>query len=119
MPTYRSDLAGSEQFPGLTPRQLFAGEAAVITDSAPALANMAQHTVAALTATGITPFVSATHKADQMVITSQPVTTGQQCPYYQAGRFNHAALVWPGDLDTLVKRKLACAGTGLSMGHLV
>lgn len=117
--TYRSDLAASTLEGSFTPRQLFAGEAAVITDSAPALADLAQHTVAALTATGITAFVSGTHTAGQLVVTSQPVLTGQQCPYYQAGRFNHAALVWPAGLDTLEARKLACAGTAISMGHLV
>lgn len=99
--------------------QLFAGEAPVITDSAPALVDIVKHEVLALMPTGVTPFVTATHTAEQAVIASHAATAGQQLSYYQAGRFNHAALVWPADLDTLAERKALVAGSMLSMGHLI
>lgn len=101
--------------------QLFAGEAPIITDSAPALEDIRQYEVVALTETGVRK-LHATAPADPgqaVVIAAQAVKAGQQCPYWDAGKFNHAALIWPETLDTLPKRKAFVHGTMLHMGHLI
>jgi hypothetical protein len=52
------------------------------------------------------------------VIAAQAATTGQAVPYYSAGFFNHAVLVWPGAQSTLALRKLFFMGTPISVGDL-
>lgn len=108
--------------------QLFAGEAPIITDSAPALEDIQQYEVVALTETGVRkldpvgdegPPVVAADTGQVVVIAAQAVKAGQQCPYWDAGKFNHAALIWPDALDTLAKRKVFVHGTMLHMGHLI
>lgn len=108
--------------------QLFAGEAPIITDSAPALVDIAQYEVVILTETGVRkpdlvgeegPPVVAADTGQRVVIAAQAAKAGQQCPYYTAGKFNHAALIWPDELDTLPKRKTFVQGTMLHMGHLI
>lgn len=108
--------------------QLFAGEAPIITDSAPALADIEQYEVVILTETGVRkidlegsegPPAIPADDGLKVVIAAQAAKTGQQCPYYTAGKFNHEALIWPEDLDTLEKRKVFVQGTMLHMGHLI
>lgn len=105
-------------------KQLFAGEAPIISDSAPALANVQMWQLCALTATGIRPFVWTNTPASDdaprtAVITAIGGTTGKQIPYYDAGKFNHEVVVWPAALDTLAKRKAAMHGSMLHFGHLI
>ena len=99
--------------------QPFAGEAPIVTDSAPALANVAYLQLCALTTTGITPFVTATHTAAQAVIAAANATTGEGAPYYDAGKFNHEAITWPASLNTLALRKAYLNGTMIKVGHLL
>lgn len=113
------ELASGAQVGTYTPQQLFAGEAPIITDSAVALADVTQYQLIAVTATGVTPFVVGTHTAPQAAIAAIAGTTGKQIPYYDAGKFNHEAITWPGSLDTLAKRKNALHGTPIFVGHLI
>lgn len=112
------DLAADEDLGTMTPFQLWIGEAQIVSDSAPALDDIDKYQVCALTDTGITPFVVADHTANQAVVAAQPAVTGAQTPYWNAGKFNHEALVWPVELDTLPKRKAFLIGTMLGVGHL-
>lgn len=104
--------------------QLFAGEAPIITDSAPALADITKWQLCALLPTGIRPFVhTGTPATDDdprtAVIAAIGVVSGKQCGYYDAGKFNHAVVTWPAALDTLPKRKAAMHGSMLQFGHLI
>lgn len=101
------------------PAQLFAGEAPIITDSAPALAAIRKWELCALTATGVTPYVSGTHTPAVAVISAVAVAIGKQCPYYDAGKFNFEAVIFPAALDTLPKIKAALHGSMLHFGHLI
>ncbi|MEN9925544.1 MAG: hypothetical protein RL268_1670 [Pseudomonadota bacterium] len=108
-----NDIAGYDLAGTYTPELIFAGDEPPKSDAAPALANLAKYEVAALTATGVTTFVVGTHTAAQLVIVAQATTTGKQCPYFNAGKFNHAALIWPNNaaLDTYAERRAFCTGT--------
>lgn len=99
---------------------LFTGDAEVRSDSAPALADIAQYQLCVLLATGITPYVVATHTTaapDKLVIAQVDVTTGKQAPYYLSGEFNHNLIGWPASLDTYAKRKEAVLGSMIQVGH--
>lgn len=117
-----NDLASGGLAGTWTPQQLFAGDAPIVTDAALSLvASISKYQVVALTDTGITTFVVGTHTAAQAVIAAQPVTAiGQQVPYFSAGFFNHAALVWPTGtaLDTFEERKKFFQGTDIHIGHI-
>lgn len=124
----RSDLAGAEIIgsrPG--PFQLWIGGAPVVTDAAIADVPFQKYELAALvTAAGanighLVRFVPGTHTAAQAVITAQPVIAGQSTPYWNAGKFNHEAVVWPAGtaLDTYLERKAFLTGTMLMVGHLI
>lgn len=113
------DFAGYRVVDSFTPFKLFIGEAYICTDSAPALAAVAKYQVLALTATGVTPYVVGTHNGQQAVIAAQAGAIGGQIPYWNAGKFNHAVLIWPAGLDTLAKRKAELAGSPLMVGHLI
>lgn len=115
-------LAGDRDDSFTAPVQLFAGDAEVITDSAPALANIAQYQVCVLLDTGVTPYVPATHTTqapDKLVVAQVAVSTGQQCPYYSGGKFNHEVLVWPAAVNTFALRKSLVQGSMLQVGHLI
>lgn len=121
-PNPNHDLAAFERIGDQVPFQLWVGEMQPITDSAPSLVAAAkQYEVMALTATGVTTFIVGTHTAQQVVVAAQAVTKiGQQVPYWEAGKFNHMALVWPVDvtLDTLPERKAFLMGSMVRVGHL-
>lgn len=115
-------LAGDRDQSAAAPAQLFAGDSEIITDSAPALADIAQWEVCVLTDTGVTPYVVATHTGDalrKLVVSQVAVVTGQQCPYYSAAKLNHAVLVWPATINTLALRKSLVQGTMIQLGHLI
>lgn len=102
------------------PLHLFTGDAEVLSDSAPALADILKNQICVLLATGVTPYVPATHTTaapDKLVIAQIGVVTGKQCPFWTHGDFNHNVLVWPAALDTYAKRKEAVTGGGLKIGH--
>lgn len=111
----RYDLAGT-----FTPELLLAGDEPPKSDASVALAAFDKYEVAALTATGVAKFVPGTHTAAQLVIVAQPVASGAQCPYFNAGKFNHAALVWPAGttLDTYAERLAFCTGT-VKVGKII
>ena len=101
---------------------LFAGEQDITTSAAPSLvASAAKYEVLALTATGLTTFVTGTHTANQAVVAMQPVTTiGQQVAITIAGGvFNHAVLTWPAALDTYAKRLNFAQGAAFKVGKLL
>lgn len=115
-----NDLAGSTVYGTRTVEQIYAGEGPIITDAAPAAAAITKYQVCALLPAGtITPFVSGTHTAAQLVVAMQPAASGAQCPYAHTGVFNHAALTWPSGtaLDTYEERRAFCTGT-LKVGHI-
>lgn len=116
-----NQLAGSNVYGPQTTTQLYAGEIQVVTDAAPALADVDQFEICALTTTGVTPFVVGTHTKDQAVVAMEAGTTGKQIPYATGGYFNHEALIWPAGatLDTYAERKawLGSAST-LKIGHI-
>jgi hypothetical protein len=117
-----NDLASGDLVGTYTPELLFAGDEPPKTDAAPSLvASIAKYEVVALTATGVTTFVVGTHTAAQAVIAAQPCTAiGRQVPYFNAGKFNHAALVWPNNVavDTYAERRAFFAGTTIKIGRI-
>lgn len=105
-------------FPG--PAHLFTGDAEVLGDSAPALANIAQYQICVLLPTGVTPYVPATHTTaapNKLVIAQVAVLSGQRAPYWTHGDFNHNLLGWPASLNTFALRKEAVLGSGIRIGH--
>lgn len=112
-------LAGSDSQTKAATTQPFAGEAPVVAGNAPALADIDQYELCALVPTGITPYVDATHEPQMAVIASVGVVSGKACPYYSAGHFNHAAITWPAEYDTLPKRKALLVGSGLHVTSLL
>lgn len=107
------------------PKQLFAGEAPIITDSAPALAPITKWQLCSLQPTGIRPFVhTGTPASDDdprtaVISAVAAAAAGQQVPYYDAGKFNHEVVGFPAALNTLPKRKAALHGSMLHFGHLI
>lgn len=116
-----NDIASGDLVGTWAPEQLLAGEFPLRTDAAPALANITKYQLIAITNTGVTPFVSGTHTADQAFIAAQAVSTGQQCPYFTSGCFNHEIVGWPAGtaLDTYVERKAFFGNRPLSVGKLL
>lgn len=103
---------------------LFVGVKQVIADSAPAKALFSLYEIAHLAndGSGVEKFVVGTHEASRAVVVSVPITAlGQQVPYWDAGQFNHEALVWPTGtaLDTYAERKSFFTGTPIKVGHCI
>lgn len=99
---------------------LFAGDAPIVTDSAPALAALAQFQVCVLLPTGATPYVAATHGAavpDKLCVAMVATASGAQATLWVAGYFNHEKLVWPAGVNTLALRKELVKGSGIFVGH--
>lgn len=113
-------LAGQDSQSASAPTQPFAGQAPVITDTAQSLAAITQYQCCALTPTGITPYVDATHTKDQLVVAANAASGASKVVgYYTSGHFNHAALSWPAEYDTEAKRKAFVVGTSIHIGHLL
>lgn len=99
---------------------LFTGPADIITDSAPALAAITQWQLCVLLATGITPYVPATHTTaapDKLVIAQHAAASGVQCNYYLGGEINHNLVTWPAAVNTYALRKELMLGSMLKIGH--
>ena len=113
------ELVGSR--PG--PFQLWVGGVEPVSDSAKSGEALEQYQVAALIANGtVVKFIPGTHTKDQVVIVAQPVGAANvDTPYWNAGRFNHEALVWPTGtaLDTYAERKALLVGAKVQVGHLI
>jgi hypothetical protein len=114
-----NDLAGSAVYAPSGLEQLYAGDKEITSDAAVALAGITKYQLVAVTATGVTPFVFATHTPAQAAVAAQTVAQGAQCPYFNGGYFNHAMIGWPAgtDLNTYEKRRAFGTGT-LKFGHI-
>lgn len=127
-----NDLAaGGTLYGPYTPEQIFAGESEIVTGNAVAITAVDKYQVVVLTALGLsevfdfdgsgaiaTPGVALPTQGINCVITAQAAGAGDNCPYYSGGYFNHAALSWPTELDTLAKRKAFFAGSGIQIGEI-
>lgn len=124
-----SDLAaGGVEHGPYTPEQIFAGDAPIVTGNAVAAADLDKYQVVKLTASGLSETFDFTGDMDpalvlptlgmNCVITAQAASSGDNCPYFSAGFFNHAALSWPAELDTLAKRKAFFANTPIQIGEI-
>jgi len=117
-----NDLAGSELVASFSPEQLYAGEAPIITGYATATSDISKYEVVKRAAGADTVARVANVGSDDAkdyVIAAQPTANGKACPYFDAGFFNHAVLVWPADLDTLAKRKAFFRGTTIRVGRII
>jgi hypothetical protein len=113
------DLAegGIEHGP-MTIGQLFAGDAPITTNHSVCATDVDKYEVVLITAAGLDNDLTGITDGAKCVIAAQPALTGQDCPYYSGGHFNHAALVWPVALDTLAKRQEFFAGTPIMIGSI-
>ena len=114
------DLAAGALVGSFEPTQIWAGEAPIVTDAAPALEdNILKYEVLTLTTTGVRRF-DAGDVGAECVIAAQAAGIGAQVPYFAAGKFNHEALVWPAgaDFDTYEERRQFFMGTGIHIGRL-
>lgn len=113
-------LAGFQQEGTMAaPLQLWAGEAPIIDESSNALAAITQYQLIAVTDTGVTPYVVATHVPAQAAIAQIGGAIGARIPYWNAGKFNHSTVIWPASLTTLAQRKAFLNGTMLHPAHLI
>lgn len=119
----KQDLAAFEQVASRSgPFQLWIGGAPIITDAAKSgVASIKKYEMVALLPDNtVTTFVTGTHTAAQAVISAQAAySVGAAVPYWNAGRFNHEAVIWPAALDTYGKRKAFLNGTMLHASHLL
>lgn len=102
--------------------QLFAGEAPVTTNRAEGgtSVDLAQYSIIAIVADKIVAYdpddtagaeVAAGILATPLDTTVATGAAGSWAPYYTGGDFNHDALVWPDDVDTLAERRAVFAPT--------
>lgn len=115
-------LAGDRDATFGAPKQLFAGDSEQISNSAVALANIAQWQLCVLTPTGVKPYVVADDAAnvpDKLVIAHVAVLAGQDCPYYSAGSFNHEVIGFPAGVTTYAARRALVQGSMIQMNHLI
>ncbi|MNK62106.1 hypothetical protein D3C87_812750 [compost metagenome] len=117
-----NDLAGSALEGTYDPEQLYAGDAPIHTGAAKATTDITKYEVVKKSTTTGTVARVATVGSDlgqDYVIAAQPSANGKDTPYFDAGHFNHEVLVWPSDLDTLVKRQAFFRGTMIFVGAIV
>lgn len=104
-----NDLAGGVDIAAsYTPEQLYAGDAPIKTNNGVAAAAIQKYQLCAVLADStITPFVAGTHNVEQAVVAAQPIAINKSGPYFSAGCFNHAMIVWPAGatFDSFAKRK--------------
>jgi hypothetical protein len=109
-----------------TPIHLFAGEAPVITGAETVASGqgvLAQHRVVGrITASGLlaahNPGADDGSQVAIGILTQgvDATSANQNVAIYKGGYFNHAALVWHANTDTLVERKQAFDGTPIFIG---
>lgn len=120
-----NDLAGSNLTLGsYTPEQLYAGDAPIHTDAAKSGSVITKYEVVkksnvsgVWTVTRVANVGSDTGK-DYVIAAQGATAAGKDTPYFDAGNFNHAVLVWPADLTTLAARKAFFGGTPIFIGHI-
>jgi len=121
MSAYPQLAVGEVQTPPAL-KQPFVGDRPISNDSAVmATAACVQYQVLALLSDGtVVPFVNGTNTPSQAVISAIGGNVGARVPYYDAGHFNHEALVWPAGLAaTLNARKAFFNGTPIKVGHVL
>lgn len=113
-----SDLAAYTDLGSYTPTQLFAGDAPIVTTDYPCAAAtvLAKYQVVAIVADKLVAHNPGASDGSQIAvgITCQAKaaqSADKQVTIYRAGCFNHAALVWHTDSDTLAERKAAFVRT--------
>lgn len=112
------DIASGQTVLGtMTPVQLYAGEAPIVTGDYEIAAGVTvvKYGVYALDATGkvIVWDPAGTAPATiPKVVASQAGVAGDRIAFFEGGYFNHAALVWPGSLTTFEPRRAAFGPTG-------
>lgn len=114
MPNLPNYLAGNEDLGSWAPVQIYSGDADIHSDGGVCGANFAIYTVLAKNPAGLlVPHAPAAEDstATALYIAAQAGVTGRTCPYFTAGQFNPAALVWDASLTTLAQRQAAFAGT--------
>lgn len=128
-----NDLASGGTIHGpQTVEQIFAGDVDTVTGQSVAITEVGKYQVVVLTPLGLSetfdfdgsgtfgsPGMALPTQGINCVITAQAAGAGGNCPYYAAGHFNHAMLVWPAELDTLAKRKAFFAGSPIQIGELL
>lgn len=100
------------------PFELFAGESDIVTSQGKASAPVRQFALVKRTGDTLT---ECTQAADEAVgIAAQPTAGGSDAwfPYFTGGVFNHQAIIWPADADTLEKRKAMFDGSNIVISHL-
>lgn len=114
-----NDLAsGGTVFGPYVPEQIFAGEAPKVSGNAVAITAVDKYQVLVLTATGLSEDFTGITTGDKCVIAAQSAAAGDNCPYFSAGHFNHAMLIWPAAQDTFAKRRAFFAGTPIHVGQV-
>lgn len=128
--TFSNDLAsGLTDRGSISPEELFAGDAPVVTDWANATTNsstsFAKFEVVAIdraTNSIIKHVPGGTgDQVKAVAVLAQPIpisTTAARIPFFVGGFFNHEILTWEASLTTLEKRKAALVGTMLFAGVL-
>lgn len=114
------DLAGDTTLGTLTPVQLYAGEAPIISNHITAASGVAfgKYEVYAMDATGkaikYDPTATAgTAPTFAKGIFAQAIAAGAVGPVFEAGAFNHAALTWHASLTTFDARRAAFMGSDI------
>jgi hypothetical protein len=118
------DLAGDSTLGTYTPVQVFAGEAPIVTYNRKTAAGvtLVKYEVYAVNAAGDAIKYDSAGSAPANVavgIAAQAAAAASNFPTYEAGAFNHAALVWPVAADTFAERRAAFARTPINIMKLV
>lgn len=119
------DLAGDSTLGTLVPVQLYCGEAPMTSFNYKTAAGvtLSQYEVFAVNASGdaIKFDPAGASPANKAVgIAAQPAAAASSFPNFEAGSFNHAALVWPASgMGTYALRRSAFVGTGIHIMRLL
>lgn len=119
------DLAGDTTLGTMTPVQLYAGEAPIVTYNIKAASGLtfAKYEVYAINAGGEAIKFNPGGSAPATIargIMAQPIDTAAGwAPVFEAGAFNHEALVWPGSgAGTFALRRSFFAGSDIHIMQL-
>lgn len=113
---YASILAASPTVVNLTALEEGTGDNALTLAISATYPVLSAATLTDVAGTETVPFANAIGIAAQPVPASTP---GAFVPYYDGGGFNHLALVWPGGVSTLEQRRMAFAGTPISVHRVL
>lgn len=119
------DIAAGEIALGtITPVQLFAGEAKIITGDYELAVAVVKYGVYALDATGKVivwdPAGTAPATIPKLIASQDCSVVGDRISFFEGGYFNHEALVWPASLTTFETRRATFGPLGtIKIGRLV